>query len=1579
MTPENDLFLTRLAVRIEESTTGNPIGSGIIYNSQTFADYILILTAAHCLYYDKDKFQEPRNEVRLHFYNPELNTYKSVNVSIDYKLVASQIEKDVAVFKLNRSQIEKITGQLPVVNAATERGSVRSFVLKGFPSATKGKEIVLTRPEFDQDLPIQQSFQLFLKEDFTTAASAEPKVDGFSGSGVFIENHNNLYLLGIFTRFRDAQKVIYCKYINSVNELLEMNFLPLIPFTYIGEYGLTKDFFLKYNTIAISNLGPRFNEILNFRLPIAYAFHDAAKDIVFKRRLIKCLDSWLLSNDYSLLSDEINMIGIIKSDLNNLKKSTTQWLQHIKWKADEHIDLTDISSALDTINMNIRIKRNELYELQRQERKKETAQIKKVSYGQQEIYDTQIYRLREIERVNDNLLYALDEIFISLSNSPVLIIKGEPGCGKSHLLGDIANKSLKNSTATILLLGQLFSKSQTIWQNILDQLGINCTKDELLRTLNSIGKQQGSRFLIMIDALNEGPGKDLWYDSIAGFIEEILRYPFLGLVLTIRSTYFNNIIPLNVQNDPRITKIVHQGFKGNEYAALKLFCEHYTLETPNFPILAPEFINPLFLQLICQGVKASGEKKFPLGFQGITKVFGYYSKAIQNKISSKREDYLLRNKLVYDAIYLVADACFAQEESRVLNLEDAVELFDSKFPKHQHLLSDLIQENVFIQTTHTDYRTTQEREVLYFSYERFGDFFMAEKLLKDYKNPEDVLFDFKKGNKLGKLLEDGYWRYNGVLEALSVRLPEMFNLEIIEVYSWAFNSNDQDLIGNIDEWLSNYLWDSLKWRNPENIDNKKITKWIKSDNCKLHNENWFLRLVELTTVHNHPFNSDRLYNNLIQYSMPERDELWQWHLRYYSGYDDDGNAYPIRRLIDWSWHKGISKIVDTETARLAGQTLVWFLSSTHRQLRDQTTKALVNLLEEQPEALLQIMEAFKTIDDFYIAERLYAVAYGCALRTSKDENLKSIAQYVYDTCFKKGEPPVHVLLRDYARNTIEYSLYKNVNVDIDVHLIRPPYRSTMPTVMPTKKYIERYNTKFNDSDSANKKTQRRLYVQIYHSTMNWDFGQHEVENAVRDFAPISFTIENEFINFKKSLKRNEQMVLKTIVSNIELKATIQKRKNNSWNEIIGKSFEDILKILKATITQEKWELFEKKFLPYLDLKFTSKEYPRDSLDPEPIKRWIVKRAFKLGYNVNMHGLYDEHAERNNERYDKKIDRIGMKYQRIALHEIVARIGDNYKFEDETYSSGKRYSFYKGPWQNYLRDIDPVFITKNPVNEEDDEIPETFKTDTSGWWFDIKYDYWDQIDLTWIDNSKDLPLPQNIIQRRDDFSAEWIYLKLNCGWEQPKLAGQDKYNRPRKKIWYMLNAYLIPKKDNNKFVGWLNKQSFWGRWMPENKSTNLSLFNRENYWSPVSESDNSDRKIWASVQGTKQKVITTTSQAVGEMGEDKSGAHAHYYMPCKTIFDGMGLEYASEDGSFKNSAGEIIVTNINPQGVLVRKKELIEFLDKNDYDIVWTLLGEKNSINMGAFDRNANHFRAISGVYHFDKDAIVGQLTLSNRD
>lgn len=1318
---------------------------------------------------------------------------------------------------------------------------------------------------------------------------------------------------------------------------------------FFGGNGLDPDFFNDNINKSVANLGARFNKKLNFELPIAQLFDTISHNEVFYEKLIKIIDDWTTDSSYRKCVENTKICEI-ESKFESIKKELLDWLKSFNYTLHESINISNIIDEISGFDEIIYNKMDDLFKEQ------------SLNKSEQYVNDNEIHRLRELITKNNEFISEIRELHIGLNNHPCLIIRGEAGCGKSHLLGDIATKRQEQSQPTILLLGTNF-KDGTIEGNILKKLDLTCKFKDFLSDLNEIGIKSGTRVLLMIDAINEGAGVNLWKNQIAGFIKEVMNYPAIGLVLTIRSTYYIDIIPNGFKTNESITIVEHKGFHGNEYEALKMFCDNYGLKAPNFPILTPEYSNPLFMHLVCVAAKDRADKNFPSGFNGVTNIYRQYCDKKNEDFATKRHEYKNR-KIVSKAIAVISQAIY-DSDYEALNLDDAFSLFDKEFPNFKDLLSDLIEECVIIKIN--DRYEELSTDIVVFSYQKLGDFYMAEELIKSYKTFEELKIAFKTDKRLKKLVDTHNRRYEGILEALSVLLPEKYDTELFEIidcYICRDSTVSKYCKGDTLELFSNLLLDSLKWRDVKTINIDKIKSWI-SDN-DINDDKWLFAILELSVIPGHPFNGDYLHELLSSFSMRERDSFWQQHIYYYKDKDDSGIAYPLRRLIDWAWTPGMSYRIDTETARLTAQTLAWVLSSTIIYLRDQTTKALVNLLEQQPNALIKTLKAFEKVDDFYITERLYAVAYGCTLKTEKLESIKMIAEYVYNTIFSTGQPPVHILLRDYARNIVEYAVYKNVVLDVNVALIRPPYGSDMP-LLPGKKEVGKYYIKKTSKDSK--------YVNEHNAISNSlisgfaDFGHYIVETACDCFSSISIKEDENYNEFYDSLKEKAK-------KNVDyLRKTINKLVSLEYlNPIVKSSYKQKIKSvqllaakcktidkLQKTLDDCQYVCLKTQIIPYLEKKAKD-----NSFNSWGARYWILKRVFELGYDKAIHGQYDHIARLHDDYWEYKMERIGKKYQWIAFYELLAYVADNYKLKDNWIND--KFDIFKGTWQLSLRNIDPVYITR---------FTDDNKTKRSFWWNNDMDYYWEMPDKEWSLLMDDITHPQNIIQKTDNIGEKWLRLSYADTLIEPKQIGDDKYNYSGKIIEYHIQSYLIKQSDKNKLIRYLNSKCICCINLPVDNNSISALFNREKFWSPAYNDTYGNMRTWYYIKNTKYELAITNVAAKGLIDDDKSGANTVYNIPCRIIFDGLKLQYASCDGELKNQAGDLVVINKDNKGCLIKEQYLIDFLKMTGLDIIWSV--EINKICKNSKLRyGATYFKIFDGVYSYNDNAIVGKLKVYDR-
>jgi hypothetical protein len=676
-----------------------------------------------------------------------------------------------------------------------------------------------------------------------------------------------------------------------------------------------------------------------------------------------------------------------------------------------------------------------------------------------------------------------------------MLLTGDAGKGKSHLLADVAVKRCERNQFTILLLGQHFTEEEP-WSQIKKQLQLNCEKDTFLASLNAKAETTESRILILIDAINEGKGKELWKNYIAGFISSIKKFPNIGVVFSIRTSYEKLLIPESLTEKKEVVKVIHHGFSHHEYEASKHLFEYYGIKQPSIPLLHPEFSNPLFLKLFCEGLYKKGLNEIPVGYEGISTILEFYLEAINNKISEKYklpENLNITQKVVEKIASQIADT-----ENTYIKFDDAygtVTQFakDYSITEPAQFFDDLIREGLLTQNIYRE-RMGNHFEGVYFSYERFSDHLVCSYLLKNHFDKKNPTNSFIAGNKLHKLLEDNNTAYynKGIIEALSIQLPELVGIELFEA---APHAKEFDVIAQT-------FVESIVWRKKETI-NEKLKSYINEVVIQKHDlHDYFISTILLfTSLPKHYFNSDFLHNHLMRFSMADRDSWWTPFIHHqYPSYPDEITS--IQRMIDWAWTDDKRENISDESIRLMCQTMIWFLTSTNRTLRDSSTKAIICLLEERIYVLMELIKTFEAVNDPYVLQRIYAIAYGCAVRTSNTEILKDLGDLIFQKVFATEKVIPDILLRDYAKGIIEFAVFKGHIFDFDLEKIQPPFKSDLPSSLPTNEEISSFKLKINDEYSMqHQKGQNYILnsMALGHGMGNYtygDFGKYVFERGL---------------------------------------------------------------------------------------------------------------------------------------------------------------------------------------------------------------------------------------------------------------------------------------------------------------------------------------------------------------------------------------------------------------------------------------------------------------------------------------------------
>lgn len=1551
MTANNLDIITRITVELHKGDASREkLGTGVLYSNRLLSGNVYVLTAKHCL-----KDFAGNEKVSMRVFNPSSCRYEYFT-PINQTILRHPVD-DAGIIIFNKRELVTINPNLPSIFVVDKNVGAEEAVTKGFPVAsldqtsTMGEsDLVALSMRYRQEIPSEHSFQMTTPDDYT-----EDTIIGMSGSGVFIEAFDELYINGIFTRFTDEGrgKVIYAQRLTSFNELLGFEYKKKLPLTYLGHHNLGHKTFENNVKDSVANLGPRYCQKVNVKTGTARYFSCVAKTPDYYDRLIKTTDNWLTEKSYRTRMDSPRL-GELESNLKVLRSDFASALTLLDRNVEGNINFSGLKKRMDDLDSEIEQIQHNLYADYSSHSDDDSDLRKEV--------DADESRLSEISRDLYTFKEEYDDLKIGLANSPYLIIKGEAGCGKSHLLGDVASSRIANGLPTLLFLGTDFARG-TYEDVITSKIGFSGTFAELLGSMNQIGRQIGSRALILIDALNEGNRASLWKTGLPGIIRRLKDYPAIGLVVSVRSTYYDDVIPDNVETSCNATVVEHKGFKGLEYEAVKSFCLAYELNLPNVPILTPEFCNPLFLKIVCDTLEAAGAKDFPQGFNGVTSLFKQYLSTLDKQLEQKKPEYKYRD-VVSTSVKLLALPIF-EAKYNLLNKVDADAILQSYFPACPSLLADLIDNNVLLKTKNQF--SEDNAESIVFCYQRISDFIIAREIIQRYSDWDSFVANVSKDSTLRSVFKEDYWN-KGILEAIAIIIPETFGHEITDVIKFIPDKDPRRHYYSCISTLTEAEINSLNWRSIDSINKQTIRRFLQSKTCSIEPETWYYKLTELSVIKKHPFNANYFHSMMSSITMPKRDAAFQFFFNGCAGYDDERLANPLRRLIDWAWSEGVSEKTDVESARLASIMLCWLLSSTYIKHRDEATKALVNLLSEQVDVLIKTMRSFEKVDDMYIYERLYAVAYGVALRTSSTEGLRNLAMYVYNTIFKHCNPPKDVLLRDHARNIVEYACYKIGLTSVNMRKVRPPYTSELPT-WPTDDEIKCLHVDYKAPDfkERNGAEQNQIWESVKGGLA--DFWNKLAEPVIDSFYPISIAEEKKLQRAERLFKGDMRKIVK-IISETKA-ANILNGQNLSKRESFrDKFFETIPEGIETMMTEEQRQAMNDVMIPFYVKERPLRDRYSHKFPTVGVRNWLVKRAYGLGFDVELHGQYDRFAKDWTFRHsDDRIDRVGKKYQWIAFHEIMGILTDNYKFEDDYANEGSGgYEYFHGTWQSFLRNINPSMITrvKNDGSEATDISEESEERE---WYKNEKFENWEYTgsDELWTSMSRDLPNPVGMIQKVDEAGDEWLSLNNSGSWDEPKDIGKEKYQYDLKRhdVSLYVDAILVRKQDLAEAIKCLDNRNLWGE-VDIPRDDWQYLVNREKFWSPAYKDVYREVKDWPdTIKGLTVPIIYSTEQTCGHIEGDCSGTIDRYSVPCKRIFEGLGMKYDSHDGRYLDNGGNLVAITYGYNQILVRKESLLRFLDQNDLSVLWIVRGEKRVYISGGMGCLSEYDAC--GIYYLNGD------------
>ena len=379
----------------------------------------------------------------------------------------------------------------------------------------------------------------------------------------------------------------------------------------------------------------------------------------------------------------------------------------------------------------------------------------------------------------------------------------------------------------------------------------------------------------------------------------------------------------------------------------------------------------------------------------------------------------------------------------------------------------------------------------------------------------------------------------------------------------------------------------------------------------------------------------------------------------------------------------------------------------------------------------------------------------------------------------------------------------------------------------------------------------------------------------------------------------------------------------------------------------------------------------------------------LGYTEEYFGNNDGYCRNYNRHQTVKVERIGKKYQWIAMYHILAQVTDGCAMIDRYRTEEDKKILYEGTWEPCVRDFDPTLnnnfmkcktvpyfdqfnIFMKTVHEE------TNKIDIST---TIKKKDWLEKEGKYFCDLK------NILFLKDHNGVNWISLTKYCGSNQ-----QPPGTNPLC-IWSWLYAYFVTPEQERAFVECAKKELSVINSETASHHEIYTVYNREYPWSPSCKEPKENAWRNARVKTGKKETITkkipcmdgilqsllqgaklqeaifeakeTYQEITEEIDVEKDiGKILHattgfvwsaeydaskekglsFHVPCAELLEELHLRQMVEDGFYYDESGKLAAFDTEltqkTSGVVLRRDLLDSFLCKKNLKLVWLMQAQK---------------------------------------
>lgn len=617
----------------------------------------------------------------------------------------------------------------------------------------------------------------------------------------------------------------------------------------------------------------------------------------------------------------------------------------------------------------------------------------------------------------------LDEVEELLGVGLVALL-ADAGGGKTQVAAQLT-AGQGNRPTGVFLHGRNLHRGQTL-DHLAGSFSLNGnplnSMEKLLAAIDAAGKRAGCRLPVVIDGLSEAENPKDWKAPLASLGETVKHYPNVLVVCTLRTGehrregYWRrhqtqaesreSFAVMALPDDMR--RIESEGFGNDAREAIQRYFNHFKIDPGDAEIPLDFLQHPLTLRIFCEVTNPDRASSVRIEYfpSSLASLFEKYVENVCERISQMPNlNHPYNAEDVARSIYQLGLELWSagRRESNEQSFRQAT--VDAGRDWTSSIVNLLAQEGIIFRNPGREPYSYVVTPV----YDALGGFIVANSLLKKYSHDRE--FEWLKepasqerllGETSHELAGDIFWS----LVALTPR--RMLGTQLWKVAPEPLRKPALRFATTLD---------------PGHLDKDTIAgiREIMSGNLRAETR-LLSRLQAARGVAEHPLNADFLGSILRPMGIAERDLSWTEWVRK----SRDERLQDLLTL-EQRWRENLSD--RTPSDRLRARWIMWFLTSSDRELRDVATRAFYWFGRGAPSALFEDTIDSLGINDPYIPERMLAASYGVAMAVHgvsnemdcRDKKVPKYARHLYESLFAKQAPfsTTHALMREYATRTIE--------------------------------------------------------------------------------------------------------------------------------------------------------------------------------------------------------------------------------------------------------------------------------------------------------------------------------------------------------------------------------------------------------------------------------------------------------------------------------------------------------------------------------------------------------------------------------